>query len=295
MSGILEGLWSSWSGNRSSAEAMVEVLLMASLADGELTPEGYDRIARALRDHPQLHTADWDWVVHRAGELAEEAPLFFDARVAIAERLTDRNDQRLALTMAARLVGAGRPLDEAPRAVLGALAGAFGIPEVEQSGLFGPSGVVDSTDLGFARCDFNEPTRRESPSLFEALRGAESDIERRLLLFKLVGVRRLLWSLGSTPAAHVVKLGERLRFEQLHFRVDAVVEHEGRRSLVRFLAANEALHRAEHGLMRALAERLPETASVLVVHDGPLSPEDDSFIRGVDPERLGTRALLETS
>jgi len=268
---------------------------MASLADGELDARGFDRVARALRDNPELSAVDWDWVVHRAQELALEAPLFFDSRTEIAKALTDAEDQRRALAIAARFVGGGRDLADEPRAVLGALASAFGIPEHEHDHLLRPSGVTDSTDLGFVRAAFNAPEAENAPSLFEALRSASDDGQRRLLLFKLSAIRKLIWRLGAEPRPELVKVGEPLRFDDLRFRVDAILEHGGRRKLVRCVASGEALHRGEHALLRRLADRLPETADLLVVHEGRLSPEDESFIRGVDPARLSTVELVPPS
>jgi hypothetical protein len=269
----------------------VEVLLMAGLAEGEPTSGLFDRIARAMRDHPRLRGADWDWVVGRAAELSLEAPLFFDARVAAIDALTDGDDQRLALALAARIVGGGRELADETRAVLGALGQGFGISDPELGVLLSPSGVTDSTDLGFARCSFNDPRARTDATLLESLRAADDDAQRRLLLFKLAAVRRLAWRWGPEPRMRLLKLGEPLHVDASRLRVDAVVEHAGRRTLARCVAAGEALHREEHALLKTLAERLPETARVRVVHEGPLSPEDASFIKGVDPARLTTVEL----
>lgn len=265
---------------------------MACLAQGELGPDVLDRVARALRDVPQLAQVDWDWVVQRAEELSVESPLFFDARASLVERLTDPEDQRTALALAARWVGGGRELSEEPRAVLGALASAFGIPELEMEALLSPSGVTDSADLGFVRSSLNDPESTSDQTLFEALRLADDDVQRRLLLFKLTAARRLVWTLSHDPVPpQIVKVGEPLRIDALRFRVDVVIVHDGRRHLTRLVAAGEALHRREHRLLRVLADRLPETARVLVAHEGRLSPEDESFIRGLDPGRLHTVQL----
>lgn len=291
MSGILDGLWGRGGGSRGPAEPMLEVLLMAGLAEGEPTPALFDRIARAVRDQPRLQSADWDWIVHRAGELAAEAPLFFDARSGVIEALGDAEDQRLALALAARIVGGGHALSDETRAVLGALGRGFGIAEPELDALLAPA-ITDSSDLGFVRCAFNDPRADASVTLLESLRSAADDAQRRLLLFKLAAARRLAWTWGADGSVRVLKLGEPLRFDALHLRVDVVVERDGRRGLTRCVAPGEALHREEYALIKTLTDRLPETAQVVIVHEGPLSPEDDSFVRGVDPSRLATVELV---
>jgi len=291
VSGILDGLLGRGAGGRGPAEPIIEVLLMAGLADGEATPAMFDRIARVVRDLPRLQSADWDWVLHRAEELLLEAPLFFDARAGVLDALTDPPDQRLALGLAAKIVGGGRELPDETRAVLGALGRGFGLSDAELELLLSPAGVVATVDLGFVRSRFNDPRAAPTRGLFESLRAADDDVERRLLLFKLTAARRLAWTWGREPEVRIVTLGQPLNVDGGRLRVDAVVEREGRRNLARCVAAGEALHRAEHPLWRALTERLPETARVLVVHDGPLSPEDESFVRSCDPARLATVQL----
>ena len=273
---------------------MLEVLLMAALADGDLTPDEYDRIGRAMRDHPGLAGIDWDLVVHRAGQLAEDAPLFFETRQALPLRIAEPDERRRAIALAARVVGAERPLVDEERAVLTSVADTFEIPESELQALLGPSESAPasgSNHLGFVRCDFNAPDDPAHRDLFTALRAAEDDEQRRLVLFKLTAARHVQWRLSAEGPVELLKTGERLRFGPDVFRVDALFERSGTRILARFLSSDEALHRREHAILKVLADRLPETASLLVAHEGPLSPEDRSFVEGFDPHRLWTVPL----
>lgn len=261
---------------------------MASLADGDMTPAEYDRVARALRDHPEFEGLEWDWVVHRSRELAEDAPLFFETRQALPSRLADPRARRRAIAIAARAMGAERNLADEARAVLGSVAATFGLSDGETEQLIqawrnDPQGPEA---YGFVRSDFNDPVGPGAKDVAEALDGAEDDTQRRLLLFKLAAARHLQWQLRSEGPVEILRLGERLRFSEDVFRVDALFERGGRRFLTRFLSSGEALHRREHPILRILADRLPETAVIVIAHVGGLSPEDASFLEGFDPERV---------
>lgn len=260
---------------------------MAALADGDMTSDEYDRVGRVIRDRPELGSLEWDWVVHRVQELAEDAPLFFETRQTLPRRLSDPDARRRAIQTAVRIVGAERPLADDERAVLTSLAEAFGIPETEQGTLFLLEPSEQSVeDYGFVRCTFNAPDAPPAKDLVEALNEAEDDLQRRLLLFKLSSARHLAWHWAPQEETVLLKVGERLRFGSEMFRVDALYERTGQRLLTRFLAPTESLHRREHGIMKLLADRLPETACLVVAHAPGLSPEDRSFLAGFDPQRL---------
>ncbi len=286
MSGLLESLWGAWSSTKPDPGPLLEVLLMVALADGDIGPDEWDRIGRAVRDFPDLQGLDWDEVVHAAEVLAEEAPLFFDARARVVEQLQDRPRQLLALSIAARVIGGSRPLTEEERVVLASLAVAFGIEDgdveelVEQRSPLHPG----TEDLGITRCAFNGPSAAPQ-DIWSALQQAQDD-ERRMLLFKLTAARRVMWTLTGEEPPSLIKLGELIGFGSERFRLDALIEYDARRLICRFLAPGEALHRSEHAVLQTILSRLPETAEVLVAHQGPLSPEDDSFLRERDPSRL---------
>jgi uncharacterized tellurite resistance protein B-like protein len=263
---------------------MIDVVLMAALADGDLTDEERDRIGRAIRDVEDLHGLDWDWVLARGDELALEAPLFFDARQTL-DRLTDPARRRSALTIAANVVAADRPLFDEERALLGSVARRFDIEDDEFTRLIEPS-RLPGPGRGFERSRFNDPTLTRKVEWVDALQDAENEGQRRLLLYKLAGLRLLTWTAFADDEARVIRVGERLRFGAYVFRVDGVLEVGTRRWLCRFLAPAEALHPGEQPMIRTLADRLPETAAILVAHFGQLSPADASFLQGFDPRRV---------
>ncbi|MEM1026318.1 MAG: hypothetical protein AAGD10_21965 [Myxococcota bacterium] len=273
MSGLL-GLWSNGEG---SASALLDVVLMTALAEGRFDQAQQDRVGRILRDAPDLADTDWDRVLERVEVLGLQAPLFSETRQELPGRIPDPRSRRRALELGWQAMG-DPPSDEA-RAVLGGIAQSLGISELELECL-----AKSEVGPGLSRSQFNDPAHGRKATLFTALEAAPDDEQRGLVLFKIDGVRRLLWRLeGST---RIVSFAERLRFEELVFRVDVILEHAMRRRLVRILAPGEALHAEEHRLMRLLTERLPDAASLLVAHFGPLGPADRSFLMGFDPDRL---------
>lgn len=277
MSGLWAGLWS----NEGDA-ALLDVVLMAALAGGGLDPATEDRLGRVIQDAPELAELDWDLVLERAELLGQEAPLFTETRRALPQRLIGPAARRRALGLALQVLG-DSPGEER-QAVVAAMAQTLGVPEQELEVLGRGEGRG-----GLLRAHLNDPRNNQRATLFTALEGAEDDEQRALVLYKIDGIRRLLWRLGgrATP----LNFAERLRFEDRVFRVDVTLEHAMRRRLVRLLAPGEALHAEERPLLRQLAERLPDGASLLVAHFGPLAPADRSFLMGFDPQRLETIRL----
>ncbi|MGF1509964.1 MAG: tellurite resistance TerB family protein [Myxococcota bacterium] len=284
MSGIFEAIWGPGAGD---AALLMDVPLMAALADGALTALEYDRLGRLLNDRPELQSLEWDHVIHRGRQLSLEAPLFFDARQQL-QRLTDSARQRLALSFAARVVGSDQPLADEEQAVLASVAEIFEIPDGELAELIepwlGPS--VDRTELGFFRSEWNDPARRSDEGSFEALRSATDPHQRKILLYKWVGLRLLTWTEARGSLPQLARVGEQLPFGDYTFRLDGILEVGSRRWMSRILSPNEALHRTEHVVLRSLAERLPEDASVMVGHFSRLSPEDHSFSQSFEPDQI---------
>jgi len=255
---------------------------MAALAEGELDQARQDRLGRLIQQSPQLAELDWDMVLERADALSLEAPLFTETRRGLPQRLTDPEVRRRALGLALGILG--DPPGEEGQALVGAMAQILGVGEAEL-----PALSPAEKGKALRRARLNDPRNTQRATLFTALESAPDDDERALVLFKIDGIRRLLW--GLEGGARLINFAERLRFEDRVFRVDVTLEHAMRRRLVRLLGPGEALHPEEWPLLRQLAERLPDGASLLVAHFGPLAPADRSFLMGFDPDRLETIQL----
>lgn len=263
---------------------MVDIILMAALADGSVSEETLDRIASTLQRNPRFEGLDWEWVLQRSQELALDAPLFSDARAALVEALVDPTSRRLGISLGAKIVSAERPLAEEERAILYSLAQAFDIPDAETEKLLEPWSP-DELDQGYLRSRYNDPNDLRAPPLFDAVAKAPTDAEVRLLIYKLCAARRLADELAELGG--LTGVGETIRVGDREYRVDAVFDLEtGGRYLVRFLAEGEALYPAERPILSTLQARMNEESLLVIVHQGALSPPDSAFLRSLDQTKL---------
>lgn len=271
--------------SRRERELLCDIILMAVLADGMISQTELDGIAKTLNTYDEFDGLQWDWVMHRAQELREDAPLFFDTREALVQELTDPRLRVLGLTLAAQIVSAERPLEEEERALLDSLGQAFEIPEPEREVLLSrPSELA--RDIGFFRGPFNDPTQETPKQLFDAIANSADAPELRALMYKLGAIRKVMDN-HLEGEASILGLGETMKMGPLHFRVDALIELEKTRYLLRCLADGEALHPEEHKLLRLVVnQRMAENAMMWVVHQGVLSPADESMLEGLEPSKF---------
>src|SRR5262249_24325939 len=153
------------------------------------------------------------------------APLFSEDREQLQRELTDPRARRLALSLAAKLVGEGRPLAEEERAMLVGLADNFKIPELERAALFLP--WKQPSQFGgssiYVRSHFNSPERTGNQSFFELMGAAENDTEFKMLTHKVAAVRHLITKLFE--GAEVLAMGEAIRVGPYTFHADAIIEY----------------------------------------------------------------------
>lgn len=263
---------------------MVDIILMAALADGTLCDATLDRIAGTLQRHARFDGLEWEWVVQRSQELALDAPLFSDARAALVRSLADPASRRLGISLAAKIVSAERPLAEEERAILYSLAEAFDIPEPELDELLKPWAEEERVE-GYLRSRYNDPNDPQAPSLFDAMARTDSDSELRLLMYKLCAARRLADSVADEGT--LAGVGENIRVGPREYRVDAMIDLEtGGRYVVRFLAEGEALYPAERAILSTLQARMNEESLLVIAHQGTISGPDTAFLRGLDQTKL---------
>jgi hypothetical protein len=261
---------------------MVDIVLMPALADGVISQDTLDRLAKAIQRQPELNGLSWEWVLARADELSLDAPLFSDTRESLAEQLPDSARRRLGISLAAKIVGAGRPLVDDARAILAELASSFGIYGDELERLLAPSEGDEAR--GFIRASCNEQ-RADAPSLFDALTVAETDEEIRVLLFKLYAIRRVIDAI--LPGAELVTLCDTFRAGVHSGRVDAVLDLQNAgQCVIRCLAEGEALHPEEHRMINSVAGELKELSFLMIAHQGSIALMDQALFKGLDPTRL---------
>ena len=283
--GILDLLWRRE--GRLTPELLADVLLMAVLADGRLTEGEVDALSWTMAHRPELAGLEWDWLILRASEVAEDAPLFFDLRQHLAASVTDPKDRRVALTLANRVAGAHGPLAEEEQALLRSLAEAFGIGEAEQTELLRapPPG---SPRFTWRRSSYSDPTAPAVP-FFDALARAADPGEARILIHRLHAIRAL-WDTRFRDGK-LCQFGHRIEVDDHHVRIDGVFLHNGRTAWLRTLATGEALYPRERKLLARLLAQRPKDTDLYVTHTGPLSPADRSTLENRSEINLVELAL----
>lgn len=280
------GLFDRWWGRdgRLTPELLADALLMVTLATGRLTDRQLDTLSWALAHRQELAGLEWDWLLLRAGELADDAPLFSDVRERLVHGITDHNDRRLTLTLAHRVASAADTVTEEEQALLRSLAAAFEVTEAEQAELFRPT-PEGAPAFTWRRTALADPTAPVRP-FFEVLADTVDPGEVRLLIHRLHAVRILLDT--SYRDGMLKALGYQWRIDDQHLRIDGVFEAQGRTTWARTLAAGESLFPRERALLpRLLADRPPDT-DVLITHSGPLSPADRSLFADLEDVRVET-------
>jgi hypothetical protein len=262
---------------------MVDVILMAALADDALSQTTLDLIAKAIQKNQELAGISWEWIVARSRELALDAPLFSDTRQAVIAELEDRSLRRFAISLAAKIVGAGRQLSSGERAILSELDFELKIMGTDLDKLLIPSEGEDAR--GFLRSITNDPTDLEAPTLFDAIAKAQNDDELRLLTYKLYAIRRMIDLLPA--GAELTSVAEGVRMGHHFARVDAVIDlPNSGRFIVRCLAEGETMHAAEHECLAGIAGELKELSFLTIVHQGSITPMDQEFLDGLDQTKL---------
>jgi hypothetical protein len=278
--GLLQALLGFGDRSARRRETIIDLLLMAGLADGSLSLIDEDRIARAIQSQSELQGFDWDDLVDRIEIIQSDAPLFSETRARLVRDLDDAEARRSALSLTSRFLGS--PLGHEELVLLSALADAFQIPVGEREVLLAPWTEADPFQLGYVRCSFNNPEAPRRQTLFEAMERTESDPELALLTFKLTAARVALTKLSED--AELIALGELIDLGGESFRVDALLQAQDRSFLARFLGKGEAMYPGERLLLEALVERLNPGASLLIGHADPaLAPPDEAAFRKLRP------------
>jgi hypothetical protein len=278
--GLLQSLLGFGDRSARRRETIIDLLLMAGLADGALSLIDQDRIARAIHNQAELQGFDWDDLVDRVEIIENDAPLFSETRARLVRDLDDPEARRFALSLTSRFLGA--PLGQVELALLSALADAFEVPVREREALLAPWTEADPFQLGYVRCAFNNPEAPRRQTLFEAMERTESDSELALLTFKLTAARVAMTKLSEH--AELIALGELIDLGGESFRVDALLQSEERSFLARFLSKGEAMYPREREMLESLVDRLNPGASLLIGHAEPtLAPPDEAAVRKLPP------------
>jgi tellurite resistance protein TerB len=291
-SGLIQSLVRS---TANDAERIADVMLMTALADGFISDVEFNRIREAMLTYAELEGITAQRITERANELRDNAPLFSEPRDQLVRELVHPKMRRLAITLAAKLVGFERPLQEEERALLYSLAQAFRIPDAERNSLLAPwtSPIFIGDTNNYERCLYNAPGRIQESSIFDAMAssGPPPDPEFKLLVHKVSATRSLIAQRFEGAEIHAI--GEVLRVGPYGFRIDALFAYNLELYVARFLGPGEALHPLEHAILSTLMHRLDDAVKVLVVHAENLSSSDRVFLSALDPavirvERLET-------
>jgi hypothetical protein len=274
-------------------ERIADVMLMTALADAFINQTDFERIKDEMLGYAELDGITEAWIRQRADELRDNAPLFSEPRDHLVRELLDPKTRRLSISLAAKLVGDNRPLQEEERALLYSLAQAFKIPDGERNALLAPwtSPMFVGDTANYERCIFNAPGRAKNDSIFDAM--TESDgppnPEFKLLVHKISATRSLLSR--NFDGAEIHAVGEVLRIGPYGFRIDALIAHNLELIILRFIGPGEALHPLEHSILATLVHRLDQSVKVIVVHADDLSSSDRVFLASVDPILIRTERL----
>ena len=274
--GIFELLWGRE--GRLTPELLGDVLLMAVLADGRLTEREVDALSWAVAHRAELSGLEWEWLVNRAGELQEDAPLFSDLRARLASTVTDPKDRRVALTLANRVAGADGPLANEEEGLLRSLAEAFEIGEAEQLELLRPA-PPGAPAFTWRRPQYADPSV-EPISFFDALAQARDAGETRIMIHRLHAIRAL-WDTRFTGGT-LKAIGFAVPAGSHHVRIDGVIEHQTQTIWVRTLATGESLYARERKLLPRVLSARAKDVQVLIAHSGPLSPADQALLAAHD-------------
>lgn len=269
--------------------ALCELILMVALADGHLEQAELDGLARAI-ESGALGSLSWDFAMERAAALAEDAPLFFEARDQLALKLVDPLERKTGLALAARIASAHRPLDDAERALLHSVAKTFALTDRELEQLLSKNQKAGPAEgLAYVRSRFNDPSARGDATLFDYLGETREDSELRALMYKVSGVRRAATKLFES--SEVVSLGELRSLGSERLRIDAIVDANERRWLMRFLAPGEALWHQEHALWLRLSEELMPAEAILFFTAEAPALADQSLLKRLNPSRVTVHRL----
>jgi hypothetical protein len=269
--------------------ALCELILMVALADGQLEQEELDGLARAL-ESGALGNLSWDFAMERAAALAEDAPLFFEARDQLALRLVDPLERKTGLALAARIAGARRPLDDAEQALLHSVAKTFALTDRELEQILSKNkkaGLAD--ELAYVRSRFNDPTAKGESTLFDYLGETRDDAELRTLMYKISGVRRASTKLFEN--SEVISMGELRSLGSERLRIDAIVDAQEKRWLMRFLGPGEALWHHEHPLWQRLCDELMPAEAMLFFTAKAPAIADQALFKRLNPSRVAVHRL----
>lgn len=292
MGGIFSTLFSS---RRPQGALLADVILMTALADGSLDQSERDGLAQALRNEELLEDLEWDEILDRAEEIEHDAPLFSDTRREVAKHLKDPAIRRRAITLAARVVGTNRQLEDEERAILSSIAEGFSIPEDEARSIIDEA--LAEQGSAYVRIKFNDPRTLDLVDLPDAIRRTPDDQALAALLFKPHAIRTAISA--RLEGAKVDAVGEKLQVGLHELRIDATVTSGSERWLIRCVAPGEALHEDEYAVLKMLLEQMEKDTYLMVVHTDELPPGDEAFLQGLDAPRLvlerigGSSASLE--
>ena len=285
---FVAGFFSSlFTARRTEAELLADVVLMTALADGHLSETERDGLAQAMRESDELAGLSWEKLLARAEVLAVDAPLFFDARRDVQKHLLDPFKRRQSISLAAKIVGADRPLAEEEQAILLSLAESLAIPEREARALLDEA--AEAGQGRFLRIPFNNPRDGADSTIFDAIAAATDAPTLAALLFKPRAIRCAITLLaeGGTLSA----VGERMTLGVHHLRIDGTITQGERKWLLRCIARDEALHADERTVLKMLVEQLQPESKLVIVHEDELTASDEAFLDGLDPARVLRLAL----
>ncbi len=287
--GLLQSILHTLDLGRPQPNIAVDVVLMVTLAKGDLTQA--ERDALELTFAAQAYgDATWPEVIARSEELRDDAPFFTDAREVLfgAQYPDDAPDH--ALSVAARVATAGAPLAEEQVALLRALAEGLGVSDAHLSGLAPLWGYDAAPDqhLRLYRPAFSDPGQSQPLNLFNAIARAQGE-ELRILMFKLAAPRDLASLLDDS--AHITEVGTLVEMGPHQLRIDAIVDTEQQEWWVRCLAKGEALYPLEHKLLANLVGTLATHQRLAFAYEGQLSPADEDMITHLDASKVIIQAV----
>lgn len=274
-------------GDARQKEALIDLLLMAAMADGVISQADLDRVARAIETESALSGLDWDRVRDRVPSIEEDAPLFSETRARVTRTLKSRELQSLGLELAAQFLG--EPLEDEEKALLRSLAEAFDLDHETTEDLIVPWRKIDPLQAGYRRCRWNDPEGNPGLNLFQAVADSTDDEELALLSFKLAAARAAMTALSET--AELVSVGESITLGDEVFRVDALIRVQGQSYIARFLDENEAMYPREHDLLPRVLEHMESSASIYVGYAGALAPPDEGALQLLDATRVRSQKL----
>lgn len=275
------------SGDTRQKDALIDLLLMAAMADGVISQADLDRVARAIETESALSGVDWDRVRERVPAIEDDAPLFSETRARVAAQLKSKELQALGLELAAQFLG--EPLEEEEKALLRSLAEGFQLDHETTEDLIVPWRKVDPLQSGYRRCRFNDPEGSPQLTLFQAVSDATDDEELALLTFKLAAARAAMTALSES--AELVSVGESIELGDEVFRVDALIRVAGQSFIARFLDEDEAMYPKEHALMPRVLEHMDSSASIYIGYAGALAPPDEGALQLLDATRVRSQKL----